>query len=474
MDYSRNSIVLNEKRFQCQINVATSILNYPLNSYINVYPRVGKTFIAFIVASKNEKVTYIVVPNQQLKSDMVNELNKIYHYGNKDFVFNQNIEIYTKDELMNLNILCQPDRQYDLIIDEIHKYNSGGAQTALMNYLMLPNVRMIGMTGTPNEVPLILGMKLVHYIGEEEAIDNNFISSGKEYAIPLSFNQSEQSDYITYSNIIAEQLSLFRNIYKLLGFRDELDCLYCCSKGKVIGGVYQKAGRICDMVATQMGWHNQLDTSNDYNKKLELNFNPNNLLENSKKATDFIDKRNDLMNNNISKVSAVLNILSKTEGASIVFTGTKKLAELIYTNLNKTDVGIYYSSMPNRYCYDVKGDIIKDKEGNPKMIGTARQKTLLLEKLRLGIINTILTPESLQEGFTEKAITTIIVCNGSENNIVDIQRKGRAKTYVEGKEIKIYNIYFDDFEYGGELIKCRDKQKFLKRVNNINDIIFEN
>src|SRR5574344_1246718 len=101
MDYSRNSIVLNEKRFKCQIDVATSILNYPLHSYINVYPRVGKTFIAFIVASKNNKITYIVVPNQQLKSDMINELTKVYHYE-KDFVFNQKIEIYTKDELMNL------------------------------------------------------------------------------------------------------------------------------------------------------------------------------------------------------------------------------------------------------------------------------------------------------------------------------------------------------------------------------------
>ena len=90
------------------------------------------------------------------------------------------------------------------------------------------------------------------------------------------------------------------------------------------------------------------------------------------------------------------------------------------------------------------------------------------------ILNVILTPESLQEGFTEKAIQNVIICNGSENNIVDLQRKARAKTFVQGKNIEIYNIYFDDFMYGEEIVSCRDKQKFLKRINNIDEIIFKN
>lgn len=471
---SLNKVLLDNKRFKTQIDVATSILNYAANSFINVYPRVGKSLIAFIVGSKNNKVTYIVVPNEQLKTDMQTELNKIYTYLDKDFKFNSKIELYTKSDLLKLNMLCQPDKQYDMIIDEIHKYSTGEAMSAIVNYMALPNVKIIGMTGSPNEVPIILGLKMVHFIGEQDAIDNNFISDGVEYGIPLTFNETEKVDYLTYSNIIREQLSLLRNVYKMLSFKNELDCLYACAKGRVLKGIYTKGGIITDKVSTAMGWHNQLDLSNDYNKNLELNFNPNNLYENCKKAAAFIDKRNDLINNNILKVNKAIEILSTLEGATIVFTGTKKLAELIYTNLNRLDVGIYYSSMPSRYCYGLDGELIKDKNGELKMIGTARQKSLLLDKLKLGIINVILTPESLQEGFTEKAIQNVIICNGSENNIVDLQRKARAKTFVQGKNIEIYNIFFDDFTYGEEVINCRDKQKFLKRINNVDEIIFKN
>ena len=380
---SSNKLVLDSVRFKMQIDVATSILNYPTHSYINVYPRVGKSLIAFIVGSKNNKTTYIVVPNEQLKQDMQTELDKVYSYLDKDFKFNSRIELYTKSDLLKLNMLCQPDTQYDIIIDEIHKYSTGEAMSAIVNYMRLANVRIIGMTGSPNEVPIILGLKMVHFIGEQEAIDNNFVSDGIEYGIALTFNETEKVDYITYSNIIREQLNLLRNAYKLLSFKNELDCLYACAKGRVIKGVYLKGGIITDRISTAMGWHNQLDLTNDYNKNLDLNFNPNNLFENCKKAAAFIDKRNDLINNNILKVNKVIEILSTLEGATIIFTGTKKLAELIYSNLNRLDVGIYYSSMPSRYCYGLDGELIKDKAGELKMIGTARQKTLLLDKLNV-------------------------------------------------------------------------------------------
>ena len=35
---------------------------------------------------------------------------------------------------------------------------------------------------------------------------------------------------------------------------------------------------------------------------------------------------------------------------------------------------------------------------------------------------------------------------------------------LKNKEAKIFNIYFDDFQYGNSLVTTRDKQKLLIRI----------
>ena len=185
-------MVLDNNKFEKQLDIAYSILNTNDNCYINVYPRVGKTIIGFIVGSKNNKKTYIIVPNKQLQEQMQKELNIIYEYKNKAFKFNQRIEIYTKKDLMDGNILCSQGTQYDLIIDEIHKYTTDDGMMSILNYMSMPHVRIIGLTGTPNEVPIVLNLKLVYKFTETNAIENNFIVPHEEYAIPLDLNPKEQ------------------------------------------------------------------------------------------------------------------------------------------------------------------------------------------------------------------------------------------------------------------------------------------
>jgi len=466
-------ITLNEVQFEKQIEIANSVLSYAGNCYIDVFPRVGKTLISFIIASKTKDVknTIIVVPNNDLKKDMQSALNESYFYI-KEFIFNRNIEIYTKKELMEFNVICSSDKKYDLIIDEIHKYSTDNGFDTLAKYAMMPHVKIIGMTGTPNEVPIILNLHKSFRFTEEEAIDFEFIANHKEYAIPLQLNYSEQELYFNYSSLISETLSLLKDVHKASGFKDALECLYSCARGKVVDGVYKKGGAISMQVALNAGWSANLDISNAYNANLNVNFNPNNLHENCKKATAFIDRRNDLIFNNIIKVNKVVELLQSCEGSTIIFTGTKKLAELIYTSLNSVKVGIIYSNMPTRLMKDLKGDYITNKDGTPKKIGTVRQKSIILERLKNEQINVLITPESLQEGFTEKTINNVIICNGSSNPITDTQRKARGKTKNDNKIVNIYNLFFDDFMYGIDIIKNRDKVKFESRVNNLDEIIF--
>lgn len=471
---------------------------------LNWVQQFGKTYgtINFIInphlLNKQSNTIIIVVPSEIIARQWHDNLMS---YG----VQHHRIVVYTISHILS-NDLTELDCSM-LIIDEIHRFTTPAAISIIDDTRIKHHYRL-GLTGSyPYDNEVVMTMyPIVDKITEEEAIENGWISDFVEYNILISFTERDKLKYIELSQPIHESLELFRDKSKFFNstlIPDDYSLLDACYRGaKTVNKagipVYIQYEHFCNMLALSVGWNQTLDINKPEGERLNTYWNPNAIHERAKKFNQAVQKRNELITNNNSKLEVIGRILQRSQKTTICFNESTAFADTIADYVNALFNGTYpavcyHSKLTSRTLIDPdSGNYYVyqsgEKKGMPKLFGKTNIKRYVIEFINSGYFKFISTAKALDEGVSIPAIEQVICTGGSTNPITYDQRTARGKTISNtnpDKVTHIFNLVFDDFvnPNNGDAIKSRDKQKLILRqrphadkvvwVKSVDDIEFD-
>lgn len=469
--------------------------------------RFGKTFTAieFIinphlnVSISNNAI--VIVPSDIIFQQWVDNL--------KSYCIDVNrVKLYTITYLQTNQL---EDECTLLVVDELHKYLTA-ERRAFINGTKIKHHYRLGLDGTyPYGIDWLDEFyPVVDKITEEEAVANKWISPFVEYNLLLELSATDKAKYERYSKPITETLALFKPLLTMLVreegipiFEDEFSLIQACHSGfKTLNlrgaTTWITYDRLCNSIASMLGWHVNLDISVPINNDLHKVWSPIAIHSRAKLFIDYVRRRNDILINNQSKLNVIGEIISKNMVSTICFNESTKFADSVADYINARfhpiyQAACYHSKIDSRTVIDPStGDYFKfttgDRKGLPKILGKESIKRIVIEGAKAGYYKFISTAKALDEGVDIPIIEQVICTAGTTNPLTYQQRIARGKTidiYNPNKLTKIINLVFDDFVNSeGETIKSRDKTKLILRqrqsgatvrwVNSVNEILFDN
>ena len=453
---------------------------------IDAPPRFGKTTIGTKIITKVKNQTpdatvVLIVPSDAIRTIW------------KDKVGN-NAEVYTRNYITRLGNDIKNINPWLLIVDELHKFADRSFRYSLDKLCEQSKFRL-GLSGTyPYNNSFILSkFPVVDVIYEHEAIEKGWITPFDEYNIPVQLTEEEQDRYIKYSAFISETIELFKGKRKYVDesgqyISDDLQLIYACYSGLKYKKQYIKGNEIRDTLAKALGWKQNLNLSNNYNKKLDKYWNPNSIYERCKTFKNIVDYRNELINNNENKLKAVLEIIKLNDVPTIIFNDSIDFVNRLTEALGSKAIP-YHSKIKSVPIYNEEtNDWERYSTGRIIKYGAKRLKKIAIDGIKSGKFKYLITVRSLDEGLDLPELEQVIVTAGSANPVQQKQRTARAKTVnfnnIDGIS-NIFNLYIDDFTNSlGQSYKSRDKQKLIYRqkqykhpvewINSLQDITISN
>lgn len=390
-----------------------------------------------------------------------------------------------------------------LIVDEAHKFTTDD-NIKLIDGTIIHYKFLICLTAT-------LSSKILHRIKPfapiidtitlKEAIANGWVSNHLEFNLGIDYTKEEQELYMRLSKPITETLDLFKNVPNLLkieGLGDTYSVIRSCTNGfiykyfnkqiQAMDTMRFNSTSVCEMIAKTMGWRVDLDLSTERNKEIAYYWTPNSIKDRCQNFNNIVKRRNDLQNNNASKLNTALAIINKFEDKkSIIFNESTDFAEKLNNaiNLKHPNSSVcYHSNIETKYLYDDNNEIICCKNGKPKKFGKDSLKKLALEGLKSGKYKHLVTVKALDEGFDENTINLAIITSGTVNPLQYQQRKGRSfrvNPFDKNEVVLIFNIYMKSFynidnkeivsrDYTKLNIRQKDNQISAIYISNLDDI----
>lgn len=462
---------------------------------LNYSLRFGKTLTGIKIINrlkynKNIKSVVILVPNSNLRLQWTNEID--------EHIFGLKVLIYTANSALN-----QDSLECDLlIVDEIHKFTSD-ARILLLNGNKIKHTYRIGLTGTypeneSNNTNIIYKFyPIIDTITEEEAIINNWISDYIEYNYGLDLPDYDKDKYIKYSKFIGEVLNDFKGIDEYFTYsgkrvlKDHYQAIVSCRVGLSINkyllnsdkSEYIPSAKIREYVAKQKGWYYGIESDSMINR----NWSPTAIENKVNMFEDFVQKRNQLINNNQVKLEAVLNIVEKFKDKIIIIFNQSidfadKLTDAINANFGNIAI-CYHSKVSSRPLLDEHGNYYKYKTGNKKgeikIFGQKSLKDNAIAGIKCGFYKVLVTVMALDEGFNVEDMEIAITTSGTTNPIQHKQRTGRVKTLspYRKKETLVINLFFQNFNIEHQdgtinIVRSRDQTKLRLRQRQSENLIY--
>lgn len=285
--------------------------------------------------------------------------------------------------------------------------------------------------------------------------------------------------------MISETLETFGGLHKVINqeFRNKVfDSDFALVLASFTGYNYKdrngsstfiKPTVIRNMLASLMGWTRDMPLDNDYNKRINNLWNPDNIYERAKKFKDFVRQRNDILIHNRPKINAVIEILKTNSVPTICFNESIAMVTDLADYFSKDGIP-FHSAIESRYVINPETGVpYTYKNGEPKRLGKTSLKKLAIEGIKNGTYKYLFTAQSLNEGLTIENIEQVITTGGSCNSNTHGQRVARGKTYNymnPNKNCVIINLYIDDFKIGDKDVRSRDKQKLTQRQQDSENV----
>ncbi len=455
-------ITRNARQIQC----VKTVIDNEFNGILDLSVRFGKTRVGVSLANaymfKNPgKTVIILVPSLAIKLMWEREV--------EEQKSENHITIATSYQTLSINGYLRTGL---LVVDECHKFISHEIYK-LINGDIIKYDKITMLTGTLPHNDLLHKLTsivpIIDTISEQEAIANGWVSNYIEYNIALELSDNEKERYIKYTKDMSVLFAKYKNVFRFITyanaplFDSEMSLLYSITRGfnnKVIG--YIHADLVKQAVSNKM----------NCNSEAALLWNLDVIGEDGKLFVKSVNNRNTILSASNLKLKAVLYILNKLKLKTVIFSESIGLADRIADEYNKlfpNRAVSYHSKVESKPLIDLNtGDYYRYKGGakadEPKVFSKAKQLEYMIAAFDAGFIDVISTVKALDEGITIPGVESIITTSGSMNPIQYDQRTARGKTYVDDNKVaKIYNIFFDDFDFDGIMYNSRDKEKLMSR-----------
>ena len=180
----------------------------------------------------------------------------------------------------------------------------------------------------------------------------------EEMHIPVQMSDEDIELSKKYDDYMATSMAIF-------GSFENADK---CRIGDTILNI--SAGQFRYDLAKENGWHERLDTSIDFNAKIDELYNPNALYERANTLYNIIRERSKLVTDNVAKLPEIINIIRKHPNDKIIIVSKRgEFANIIANYINdNTELlcGEYHDCIPEQYLKDENGKIITYKSGENK------------------------------------------------------------------------------------------------------------
>lgn len=451
---------------------------------LNLVMRFGKTRIAAMIVAKFTKSNpcsniMAIAPNVITTKNLIDHLTEFCTDKNRW------IDIMSSSVLINhinkLRIEKKLPIKVDLLIlDEVDKLLSGETLNAIkcIDYKYI--LCLTGSNFNKKQLDILkdLNAPIVDHISEVEAVSQGWIANSIEYNLAVNLDEHDKIRYAKYSEQITETLAIFQGLHRVVNqqfkttiFDSDFSLILAAFTGikykdKNGNSLFIKPTVIRNLLADIMGWSRDMKLDSNYNKKINANWNPDNIYERAKKFKDFVKQRNDILVCNRPKINAVIQILKRNSVPTICFNESITMVDTL-ADYFSTDGIPYHSTITSRFVKDPKTGLpYCYKNGKPKLMGQTSLKKLAIDGIKNGIYKYLFTARSLNEGLTIENIEQVITTGGDCNSNTYQQRIARGKTYNylnPNKICVIINLYIDDFSIDDKEIKSRDKQKLIQR-----------
>lgn len=130
------------------------------------------------------------------------------------------------------------------------------------------------------------------------------------------------------------------------------------------------AGQFRYNLAIENGWSETLDTTIEFNKRIDDVYNPNSLFERASTLYNIIRERSNLITDNNAKLAIIVDIIKQNPNKKILIVSKRgEYANTVanYINENTEFVcGEYHDCIPEQYLKDENGEYIVYKSGENK------------------------------------------------------------------------------------------------------------
>lgn len=340
-----------------------------------------------------------------------------------------------------------------------------------------------------------LGLPVVDIITKSEALDNGWISPSVIYNLGIDFTSEEKEIYKQLTEQISSMLSIFKGKAKMINYEfkkfthlnrdmveDDMSLIKACYSGvNYVNNLTDKVEHIHSetvrsMLAEIMGWKDNLDLSNDYNKQVDMYWNPDNILARTKAYASAIDKRLELYNNNANKRNVIATIIKHIKGRGLILSKANSISDYVET----LDYCMsWYRGISSRICYDFQGKpyiySTGSKKGEPKVFGEVGIRKECLKHLDNGDVRVIATETMANECFDMYGLSTI-VCTSPYSKPFKTVTDAKFEQPYKNKPQLIIWLYMRDFTLNSDDYKTsKEKEKLIEVQRSItSDIIWCN
>lgn len=302
----------------------------------------------------------------------------------------------------------------------INKYSS-----ELYNALIACKFKLVGLTADCSgkerlyDICTLVGQAEVNEL--EKLVMNTPV---EEHQIGLIIeNEADLSLINKYTEYITQSIQIFGSFERLnLAKNGDPNCNVSSTE-------------ICNRIAMENGWNENLDMSYDFNKSIDACYNPIALQERVELTYDIIRKRTKLVSENSVKLETILQICQDNPAKRIlIINKSADFAKLVTAYLNEHIVGNsngkrffdacynYHDNLDKIYALDDNGNKILVKsgasKGEPKMLASGAQMSMAENYINRGltyILSTNNAPNKKLNAEIDLVIITSSLCESFES-----------------------------------------------------------
>lgn len=205
---------------------------------------------------------------------------------------------------------------------------------------------------------------------------------------------------------------------------------------------------ICDAIARQNGWSNNLDMSSQFDVDIDRLYNPNAIKERADKIYNLIRERSILLTSSKDKLIKIKNIVANNKDKKILIINkypeyASTVTMYLNDNFSNRVCMNYHNNVDNVPAIDDDGNpiLIKSgaKKGQQKMLGVTSQKKLaqkLMNTNKIHILSCNAAPDKALDIDVDVIIITSPLCDTVETYLYRLSKVKFAK------RLTLYTLYY--------------------------------